>query len=106
MASERIKLNLNALGEVKRADGKIYLVLAEDISVFEGKKGNYVDAVRWENAQPDQYGNTSSLQISQPKDSNAPKRYFGNGSPLKRAEGTAQAAPAASTSSGDPDLPF
>lgn len=103
--TERIKINLDKLGTVKRANGKIYLELAEDINVFEGKKGNYVDAIRWENNEPDQYGNTSSLQISQDQGSTAPKRYFGNGAPLKKGAAAPAAAPAASNDL-DPDLPF
>lgn len=102
--AEKLKLNLDKLGTVHRKGGKVYLEVAEDVNVFEGKKGNYVDIIRWENKEPDQFGQVSSYQVSQPKESTAPKRYVGNGSPL--GQKAAAAAPAQSFDPQEGDLPF
>lgn len=108
MATERVKVNIDALGTVHKKNGKYYVEIAEDISVFEGKKGNYVDVIRWENDSPDQYGQTSSYQISKPKDADGPKRYIGNGTPLKGSNpGNTNNAPVGANVEGDDDdLPF
>ena len=105
MASEKIKVNLDKLGTIHKKDGKLYIELGADIEVFEGKKGNYIDVVRWEN-EPNQFGQTSSLVVSQPKGSTAEKRYIGNGEPLRKANNDAPASSVAPSGGSPFDSPF
>ncbi len=76
--------------------------------LFKGEKGTYLDIVIWPNEQPDEYGNTVSIQQDLPKEAReggvkAP--YIGNGKPLKRkSQQPATAAPQPGTD--DDDVPF
>ena len=106
MANERLSVNLDKLGTVHRKDGKIYIELDPTLDVFEGKKGNYLGLVRWENETPDQFGHTSSYQISREQGSELPKAYVANGKPFGKGA-PAQAAQQAAPSSSSPfDSPF
>ena len=105
MANERFSMNLDKLGTVHKKEGKIYLELNPEVEVFEGKKGNYVSFVRWENSTPDQFGHTSSMQLSKPQGSEAPSVYVANGKPF--GKGAPAAAQEAAPSSSSPfDSPF
>ena len=105
MASEKISFNLDKLGTVHKKGGKIYVELNPNLKPFEGNKGNYIDLVRWENESPDQYGNTSGIQLDFPMDYQGSKVYVGNGKPLKKSGAPAPQQPNLSTPE-EGDLPF
>ena len=106
MANEKYNINLDKLGTVHRKEGKVYLEIAQDVEVFEGQKGNYVGLVRFENDVLDQFGHSSSLVVSRPKDSQAPKRYIGNGKPMTQNNAPAQSVAPAQNSGGGSDVPW
>ena len=68
------------------------------VAPFEGKKGKYIPVNVWVNDEPDQFGNSCSIQIYNKDTKQA--TYLGN---LKLSDGApAPAAPKAN----EPDLPF
>ena len=85
---------------------------AKHPSVTEGKNGKkYASVVIWHN-EPNEWNNDISLQLSAPKDVDAPKVYIGNG---RTAQAAAKAAPAPQAATPHPangyvdigdDLPF
>ena len=83
-------INLN---EIKAA-------IASGIKPFEGKKGKYLDVNVWINDEPDQFGNSCSIQCYNKETKQA--TYLGN---LKKSDFDGpQVASKADTP--DTDLPF
>ena len=82
------------LDEIKNA-------IAGGVKPFEGKKGKYLEVNVWVNEQPDQFGNSCSIQVYNKDTKQA--TYLGNlkKSDFDNAPNQSQAAPA-----GSPDLPF
>jgi hypothetical protein len=92
----------------KRSIGSIDLTSLGDAvrsghsAVTTGNNGKkYANIVIWENAEPDQYGNTISIQLQAQKDSQEAKVYVGRAKPPQAAQ--QQAAPTANDGN---DLPF
>lgn len=66
-------IDLTALGDATRANHP---------AITKGNNGNtYANIIIWENETPNQYGNTHSIQLQQPKDSNMDKVYIGRAKP-------------------------
>lgn len=87
-------IDLTALGEAVRNNHS---------AVTTGNNGKkYANIVIWENAEPDQYGNTISIQLQAQKDSQDAKVYVGRAKPPQAAQ---QPAAQASANAAD-DLPF
>jgi len=85
--------------------GKIDLTKIDKSKIFTGKKGKYVDVTIWINDEPDQYGNSMSIQQSTKKGDS--KIYIGN----CKEFGSDQETPSIDTnkdqeSDGPEDLPF
>ena len=73
--------------------------------LVKGKKGTYCSVVIWENDEPDQFGNTLSIQESltkEEREKGMKPNYIGN---CKLAEGST-AKDASNNDNGDEDLPF
>ena len=86
-------IDLTAAGEAVRANHS---------AVNKGKNGHtYVNVVIWENDDPDQFGNTHSIQLQAAKDSQDAKVYIGRAKPPQAAPQQAGAA-----SDNFQDLPF
>ena len=66
--------------------------------LFEGKKGKYLDVNVWVNDEPDQYGNSCSIQVWNKDTKQA--TYLGN---LKKSEFEGVSEP---KKQDEPDLPF
>ena len=85
-------INLNAIKEA----------IEGGVKPFEGKKGKYLDVNVWVNEEPDQFGNSCSIQVYNKDTKQA--TYLGN---LKLSdfnnEGVSVQAPAKDDT---PDLPF
>lgn len=71
------------------------------VQPFEGKKGKYLEVNVWVNDEPDQFGNSCSIQVYNKDTKQA--TYLGN---LKLSEYNAIPAGAAPAKSNEPDLPF
>lgn len=71
------------------------------VQPFEGKKGKYLEVNVWVNDEPDQFGNSCSIQVYNKDTKQA--TYLGN---LKLSEYNAMPAGAAPAKSNEPDLPF
>ena len=71
------------------------------VQPFEGKKGKYLEVNVWVNDEPDQFGNSCSIQVYNKETKQA--TYLGN---LKLSEFNAMPAGAAPAKSNEPDLPF
>jgi len=87
-------LDLTALGEAARANHP---------SIKKGNNGHtYSNVTIWQNDEPDQWGNTISIQLQQPMDSDLAKVYVGRAKPPQPKADTAP------TPQGDEanDLPF
>lgn len=68
---------------------KLNLDLVEQHRLFKGQKGTYLDAVLFENDEPDKYGNTHTLiqSVSQEeRKANVKGRILGNGKLFERKE--------------------
>ena len=82
-------INLN---EIKNA-------IQGGVKPFEGKKGKYLDVSVWVNEEPDQFGNSLSIQVYNKETKQA--TYLGN---LKLSEGTPNQIQQPKAS--EADLPF
>jgi hypothetical protein len=80
---------------------KIDVLKIDKSKLFKGEKGTYLDLTIWINDEPDQFGNTMSLQ--QRTDKEEPKIYLGNGKAYEKPTVTETPAGDAPVSS---DLPF
>jgi len=69
------------------------------VKPFEGKKGKYLEVNVWVNDEPDQFGNSCSIQVYNKDTKQA--TYLGN---LKKSEYNGQQA--APQKQNSPDLPF
>ena len=76
--------------------------IAGGVKPYEGKKGKYLEVNVWVNDEPDQFGNSCSIQVYNKDTKQA--TYLGN---LKKSEfnGAPAGQPAAAPDNG-PDLPF
>ena len=70
------------------------------IKPFEGKKGKYLEVQVWVNEEPDQFGNSLSIQVYNKETKVA--TYLGN---LKKSDFEPQPVQQAAKQE-DPDLPF
>ena len=86
-------INLNAIKEA----------IEGGVSPFEGKKGKYLEVSVWVNEEPDQFGNSLSIQVYN-KDTKQ-VTYLGN---LKKSDFNGQKAGQQVTAepTNEPDLPF
>ena len=82
-------MNLNAIKEA----------IQGGVTPFEGKKGKYLEIQVWVNDEPDQFGNSLSIQVYNKETKQA--TYLAN---LKLSD--YQPDGAASAKSSEPDLPF
>lgn len=74
---------------------------------FKGKSGTYCDLVIWENKEPDQFGNTHSVQQDIPKearDAGHKGAYVGNGKMTGQTSPAKPAPKAAPKPAFDADL--
>ena len=69
------------------------------VKPFEGKKGKYLEVNVWVNDEPDQFGNSCSIQVYNKDTKQA--TYLGN---LKKSE--FGGASAQKEDNNNPDLPF
>lgn len=86
-------INLDAIKEA----------IAGGVKPYEGKKGKYLEVSVWVNDEPDQFGNSCSIQVYN-KDSKQ-ATYLGN---LKKSDfqNNTNGAPASAPAADTPDLPF
>ena len=82
-------MNLNAIKEA----------IQGGVTPFEGKKGKYLEIQVWVNDEPDQFGNSLSIQVYNKETKQA--TYLAN---LKLSD--YQPDGAAPAKSSEPDLPF
>ena len=73
------------------------------VTPFEGKKGKYLEVQVWVNDEPDQFGNSLSIQVYNKDTKQA--TYLGN-LKLSNYQENASGFQAQQQKSNEPDLPF
>lgn len=88
--------------------GSIDVTKIDKEKLYKGEKGTYLNLTIWINDQPDNYGNTMSIQQTTPKD--MPKNYLGNAKEFVKVDNETQSNTGYTTSKKPQgttdDLPF